>query len=118
MTQMGDEMILDLAAKLESSLNKVAAKKEEKPKADEDDGEKDEGEDGDEEKECKKCGPDKKCSCFPNLKPKSKKKKATLKMINTLSKLASELDDMGVEEASNLVDDALRVIVKNISTES
>ena len=35
-------------------------------------------------------------------------------VLNTLSKLASDLDEINAEDASSLVDDALRVIVHNL----
>lgn len=108
MSRMGEEMILALAASLNGDLNKTAAKKKEdgedkEDKKDMKEDKKDEKEEKDEEKEEKK-----------EKKDKKDKKASTLYIIDGLYKLATELDDMGEEEASSLVDDALRVIVQNI----
>lgn len=40
--------------------------------------------------------------------------KATVQVVNSLYKLANELDELGAEKASGLVDEALKSIVKNI----
>jgi len=113
MTRSGDEMILELAASL--GFNKTAAKKDE------------------EDKECKKCKCDpcecdkkdkkcKKCKCDPcecdkKEDKKKDKKEATMRVLHGLKKLAEELDEIGADEASHLVDDALKVIVDNLKTE-
>lgn len=39
---------------------------------------------------------------------------ATVDVIKGLSKIANELDEVGAEEAANLVDEALKVIVNKI----
>jgi hypothetical protein len=99
---MGDEMIRELASQL-GGLNKTAAKKEE-------------------DKACKKCECEP-CECAKGKKKskkskKSKKKEAASEVVSGLYKLANELDEIGADEASALVDDALKVIVKNITTAS
>lgn len=108
MSRMGDEFILELAASLEAGLNKTAAKKKEDK----------EEEKEDKEEKCPECKCDP-CECEKEEKKDKKKKKddkkdATLYIVHGLSKLASELDEMGAEEASSLVDDALKVIVQKI----
>jgi ABC-type Zn2+ transport system substrate-binding protein/surface adhesin len=106
MTRLGDEMILELAASL-GGMEKTAAKKDEKEeKEDKKDDkekkdEKEEKEDKDDKKEDKK----------------DKKKDAVMDVLNGLSKLAADLDEAGADEASSLVDDALRVIVNNLENE-
>lgn len=123
MSRMGDELIMELAAQL-GGFNKCAAKK--------DDDDKDEKK-KDEKKEDKKCaecgkkdcgcgcdGDTDKCKCKAKDKDDKKDKKddkkkdAVLSVLNGLSKLAGELDEIGAEEASSLVDDALKVIVNNL----
>lgn len=92
-TRMGDEMILELAARLGSpDMNKTAAKE------DDDEKEKKDKEEVKEEEE------DKKDACI-------------ITVLNGLSKLASELDEMGADDASSAVDEALRIIVQNIQKE-
>lgn len=121
MSRMGDELILELAASL-GGLNKTAGK-------DKDDKEdkKDKKDDkcpgcgkpsqfctkkdcGKEDKKDKKDSKDKK----DKKDKKDAKKEAVMSVISGLSKLAGELDDLGAEEASSLVDDALKVIVQNL----
>lgn len=102
MSRATDEIIMDLAEAL-GGMEKFAAKKEEK----------EEKEDKKEEKEEKEEKAEKK-----EKKEKDKKKaEAVMDIVNSLAKLAGELDEMGAEEASSLVDDALKVIVYNIDGE-
>lgn len=96
MSKFGNEMVAELANllnKQEVGLDKTAAKKEMKEKAEEK-----------EEKADKK----------EKAKAKKKKKSDFESLLNNLVKLAEELDASGAEEAASLVDDALKVIVKNI----
>lgn len=96
MSRATDEIIMDLAEAL-GGMEKFAAKKEDKKE------EKEEKEEKAEKKE---------------KKEKDKKKaEAVMDIVNSLAKLAGELDEMGAEEASSLVDDALKVIVYNIDGE-
>jgi len=99
MSRNGDEMMLELATLL-GAMQKTAGKKD-----DDKDEEKKEESKKDEEKkddEKKKDG------------KKDKKADVMMNVVSSLVKLAGELDELGAEEASSLVDDALRVIVKNI----
>jgi len=107
MSRAGDEMILELATLLGTDTVKTAAKKDEK-KEKKEEKEKDEKEDKKEKKEEKE-----------DKKEDKEKKKASLMagVLQDLVKLATELDELGAEEASSLVDDALRVIVDNIKAE-
>jgi hypothetical protein len=105
MSRNSDEIVMELAAAL-GGMEKLAAKKEEKEEP-----KKDKKEEKEEKKEDKK---DKK----EEKDEKDKKKaKALMEIVNGLAKLASELDEMGAEDASSLVDDALKVIVYNIEDE-
>ena len=118
MSRYGDEMVAELANLLNKhgvGLDKTAAKKEDKE---------DKKEDKKDEK-CEKCGKDP-CKCKEmkekedekkEKKEKAKKKKKAEFMsdvLNNLVKLAEELDAAGADEAASLVDDALKIIVKNI----
>jgi len=113
MSKSGDEMIMELAASL-GGMNKTAAKK--------DDDKKDEKKKED-KKECEKC--DGKCKCDEDKKDDKKdkkdkkddKKEAVMGVLHGLSKLAAELDEVGADDASSLVDEALRVIVQNLDDE-
>jgi len=107
MSRSGDEMMLELAA-LMGTLEKTAAKKDDK-KDDKADKEKEDKKEEKAEKE-KKEKEDKKDK-------KDKKAEVMMHVVNNLVKLAGELDEIGAEEASSLVDDALRIIVKNIEAE-
>lgn len=102
---MGDEMILNLAARLGASdLSKTAAKKDDDDKDEKDEDKKDEKDKEDkDDKDEKDNGNDKKA--------------AVMDVLNGLSKLASELDEIGADDASAAVDEALRVIVHNIQKE-
>ena len=120
MTRLGDEMILELAASL-GGLNKTAAKKDE-----------DKDEDKKDDKKCATCGKkdcpcgcdgdSDKCKCDKkdkdDKKKDDKKKDAVMYVLDGLAKLASELDEAGAEDASSLVDDALKVIVNNLKKET
>jgi len=110
---MGDELAVELATLLEKQgLGvKTAAKKEEKDEK---------KEEKKEEKEPKKEEKDEKKEEKKDKKKDEKKKKGALmlEVVNSLAKLATELDEAGAEEASSLVDDALRVIVRNLEVEA
>lgn len=103
MSKPDNEFILNLAAKLQG-LEKTAAKKQKDEDGDEKEKDKD---DEDEEKEDKK------------KKPKKPKKKESNinNILNGLIKIAEELDEMGAEDGSSAVDDALKVIVNNLKNE-
>jgi len=112
MSRAGEEMILELATLLGTETVKTAAKKEDEEekegkKHEEKESKEFEKGEKEEEKEAKKEKKEKK---------EKKDKKATLIMsvVQDLVKLAGELDEMGADEASSLVDDALRVIVDSI----
>lgn len=123
---MGDEMILELAAKLQG-FDKTAAKKDDDKKDDKKD-------DKDEKKggcpgcdgklvfgkcyneDCSKCA--KKDKKDDDKKDDKKKKDASvMTVLAGLSKLAEELDDVGADDAAAAVDDALRIIVENLQAE-
>ena len=122
MSRSGDEMIHNLAKLLDVEMTKTAAKKEDKKEEKEE-----KKEDKKEEKKCEKCGKEK-CECKEEKKedkkeePKKEEKKDKKKkkaevlfgVINELVKLANELDEAEAVEASNLIDGALQVIVKNL----
>jgi hypothetical protein len=99
MSRSGDEMILELASLLNTSTVKTAAKKDEEKE------EKKEKKEKAKEKEGKK-----------EKKEDKEEKKASLIMglVQDLVKLAGELDEAGAEDASALVDDALRSIVDGL----
>jgi len=127
-TRMGNEMILELAAKLggTADMNKTAAKKDDDDKdKDKDEDKKDDKKDDDKDEKGKGCP---ECEgkltfgkCFSDDCSKSKKKDkkdaAVMDVLNGLSKLASDLDEMGADDASAAVDEALQVIVRNIQRE-
>jgi hypothetical protein len=105
MSKYGNEMIselVNLLNKRDVGLDKTAAKKEPKEDKEEDADKKDK-----EEKKEK-----------PKAKGKKKKKADLQSLLNNLVKLAEELDASGAEDAASLVDDALKVIVKNIKDEA
>lgn len=112
MLKSGDEMITVLAGLLGGDLNKTAAKKDDKK------------EDDKKDKKCPECGhKDCDCGCDTETgkgckcsKDKDDKKKKASYVIASLSKLAGDLDEMGEDDASSLVDDALRVIVKSLES--
>ena len=101
MSRSGDEMILQLASLLSTSTVKTAAKKDEEKE----DKKEDKKEEAKEKKDKKK-----------DKKEEKEEKKASLIMglVQDLVKLAGDLDDAGAEEASALVDDALRSIVDGL----
>jgi hypothetical protein len=118
MSRAGEEMILELAGLLSTETVKTAAKK------DDDKDKKDEKKD---EKLCAKCGKkDCPCGCKGDAdkckcpekdkddKKEDKKASVMMSVLQDLVKLAGELDDIGAEEASGLVDDALKVIVDGL----
>lgn len=107
---MGDEMILNLAARLGASdLSKTAAKKDDDDKDEKDEDKKDEDKKDEKDKEDKDDKDEKDNG--------NDKKAAVMDVLNGLSKLASELDEIGADDASAAVDEALRVIVHNIQKE-
>ena len=106
MSRAGNEMVAELSKllnKYDVSLEKTAAKKEdEKDEKKEDKKEKKEEKDEKEKKDKKK-------------KDKKKKKaEVMMDVVNSLVKLAEDLDADGAKEAADLVDDALQVIIKNM----
>lgn len=108
MSRSGEEMMLELASLL-GTMEKTAAKKDDNGKKDDKKDKKDE--------EAKEKKDDKEKDDNGNGKKDDKKeKKADLLMnvVSSLVKLATDLDEAGADEASELVDDALRVIVYNI----
>jgi len=105
MSRSGEEMMLELATIL-GTMQKTAAKKDEDDKKEDKKEEKeDKKEEDDEDKEDKKEEDDKK---------EDKKASVMMGVVSSLVKLANELDEVGAEEASSLVDEALQVIVKNL----
>lgn len=109
MSTSGEEMILNLAAAM-NGLEKTAAKKCPECGKKECECKKEEDKEDKEEKAEKEEKEEK-----AEKKKKSKKKKAAvMEVLNGLSKLASELDALGADEASAAVDDALRTIVSNL----
>jgi len=125
MSRSGDEMINNLVKLLDVDLVKTAAKKEDKKEEKEE--KKEEKDEKKEEKKCEKCGKEK-CECKEEKKEdkkeekkedkkedkKKKKSEVLFGVINELVKLANELDEAEAVEASNLIDDALQAIVKNL----
>lgn len=97
MSRSGDEMVLELAALLGNDMVKNAAKDNDDKKEDK----KEKAEKDKKEKADKK--DDKKKNAF-----------VMVRVLQDLTKLASELDKLGADSASGLVDDALRVIVANL----
>ena len=108
MSRAGEEMMLELANLLGSDVVKTAAKKDDDDKEKKDDKKEKAEEKEDKEKAEKKEKDDKK------KEKEDKKASVMMNVINDLVKLAEELDEVGAEEASGLVDDALRVIVNNL----
>lgn len=110
MSRAGEEMILELANLLGTDVVKTAAKedddKEKKEKA------KEKKEKANEKEEKEKA--EKKEKDDKKKEKEEKKASVMMNVINDLVKLAEELDEVGAEEASSLVDDALRVIVQNL----
>lgn len=113
MSRAGEEMILELAGLLGTDTVKTAAKKD-----DDKDDKKDKKEEKAEKKEKEdKEKKDKKDKEKKDKEKKDKKASVMIGVLQSLVKLAGELDEMGAEEASSLVDDALKVIVDGIKTE-
>lgn len=114
MSRSGDEMMLALAGLLNKQDAKVvtAAKKDDDKddkKEEKDDKKDDKEDDKDEKKE-----EDKKDKKDDKEDKKDKKASVLMGVLNQLTKLASELDDAGADEASAVVDAALRTIVKDL----
>lgn len=93
------------ATKKEDKEDKKVKEEDEEDKEDEED-EEEEDKNKDEEKEDKE-----------EDEKEEKKAKAIMEIVHGLSKLANDLDEVGANEASSLVDDALKVIVYNIEQE-
>jgi len=113
MSRAGEEMILELAGLLGTDTVKTAAKKDDDKEDKKDKKEDKEDKKEDDDKKDKKEDDDKKDGKF------EKEKKASIMagVLQDLVKLATELDELGADEASSLVDDALKVIVETIKTE-
>jgi hypothetical protein len=127
MSRAGEEKVLELSRLLSTDTVKTAAKKE-----------KDEDKKEEKKEKCKECDKEE-CECEKKDKKdekkdekkqdkndekkedkkKSKKKKAEIMLgvVNDLVKLANELDTAGADDAANLVDEALQIIMKNIDKE-
>jgi hypothetical protein len=117
---MGDEMILELAASLNAGMEKTAAKKDD-DKEDKKEKKEEKCKCGKKDCDCGCKGDADKCKCKKEEKKdkddKKEKKDAMMDVLTGLSKLAADLDEVGAEEASSLVDDALKVIVHNLENE-
>jgi outer membrane biosynthesis protein TonB len=118
---MGNEMLVELSALLDKyDITKEAAKKDDKEGKEKEKAKKEkekEKEKAEKDKEKAKKEKEKEKAKKEKEKKDSKKKKKGEIMVDVLeglSKLATELDSIGAEEASGLVDDALRIIVKNM----
>ena len=134
MTRYGNDMISELSKLLGSELVKTAAEKEVK----EDKAEKKEEaakakEEAKEEKAAakeeaaeakaeakeekakeKEEAAEEKAAAKAKKDKKKKKAETMMAVVQDLVKLANELDAAGAEEASGLVDDALKVIIENL----
>jgi len=88
MSRSGEEMVRELSKLLGTEIVKTAANKEEVI--------------------------EKKEEVVENKEDKVKKSEVMLGVINDLVKLANELDSAGADDASNLVDEALQVIMNNL----
>lgn len=110
MSRAGEEMVLELASLLNTDIVKSASKDEEEKegKEHEEKESKEKEKVEQEEKEAKKKKDDAK-------KKKDKKASVMVHVLRDLVKLAGELDDLGADEASGLVDDALRSITNSIT---
>ena len=115
MSRAGEEMILALSSLLNTDVVKTAAKKDDDKKEEKKEGKKDDKKPckcGD--KDCKECKDDKKEEKKKDEKKGKDKESAVLNVLNNLTKLAGELDNVGADEASGLVDEALKIIVDSI----
>lgn len=99
MTRAGDEMIHVLATLLDTNTIKTASKKDKEEDVEKKDNGKDKKKEKDDEKDEKK---DKKASVIVSV-------------VNDLVKIANDLDNAGAQEASDLVDDALKIILDKIN---
>jgi len=108
MSRSGDEMVLQLASLLGTDTVKTASKeekgeeKEDKKEEKKEDKEEEKKEEKEEEKE--------------EDKKKEKKADVMTGVLQDLVKLATELDEIGAEDAAGLVDDAIKTIVDGIET--
>lgn len=117
MSRAGEEMILALAGLLGTETVKTAAKKDD-DKDDKKDKAKEKKEKAKEKEEKEKAEKAEKKEKDDKKKEKEDKKASVmLGVLQNLVKLAGELDEMGAEEASGLVDDALKVIVDGLDEE-
>lgn len=114
MSRAGEEMILALAGLLGTETVKTAAKKDD-DKDDKKDKAKEKKEKAKEKEEKEKA--EKKEKDDKKKEKEDKKASVMLGVLQNLVKLAGELDEMGAEEASGLVDDALKVIVDGLDEE-
>lgn len=118
MSRSGDEMMLDLYNLLnKQGLTSTAAKEDDKGEEDKKSKDEKPEENGkkDDDKKCPKHGKE---GCPPDCPgaKKNDKKAVVMGVINELTKLASDLDNAGADEASAAVDDALRLIVKDLTS--
>jgi len=125
MSRYGDEMVAELANLLNKhsvGLDKTASEKEKEEKCKKCEKEPCKCEELKEKEEAKEAKEEaaeeaKEEKAKKDKAKKDKKKKKAEFMSSVLSnlvKLAEELDAAGADEAASLVDDALKVIVKNI----
>lgn len=109
MSKAGEEMVLELASLLGSNVVKTAAAKD-----DDDDEKKDKPcKCGKKDCGCGCKGDSDKCKCKKEDKKPDKKAFVMAGVLKSLVKLAGDLDDIGADEASTMVDEALKIIVKN-----
>lgn len=104
MSRAGEEMVLELATLLDNPVMKTAAKDDEKDEKKEDKKEEDKKEEKKEDEKDEK----------EEKKEDKKEASVMVRVLQDLVKLASELDEIGADDASGLVDDALKVIVDNL----
>jgi hypothetical protein len=118
MSRTGNEMINELSKLLGSEMVKTAAekedKKEEKEKAKEEKEEAKAEEKAAKEEEKAEKKEEKEKGKKDKKDKKKKKAEVMMGVINDLVKLANELDASGADDASGLVDDAIKVIMENI----
>lgn len=113
MSRSGDEMMLELHNLLnKQGLVSTAAKKD-----DDKEDKKDDKDEKDLPPFMKKKEDDKDEKKDKKDDDKKKKKAVVLGVLHELTKLASELDEAGADDASSAVDEALRVIVRDIQNQ-
>ncbi|KKM65176.1 hypothetical protein LCGC14_1493930 [marine sediment metagenome] len=116
MSRAGEEMILALAGLLGTETVKTAAKKDDDKDDKKDKAKAKEKKDKAKEKEEKEKA-EKKEKDDKKKEKEDKKASVMFGVLQNLVKLAGELDEMGADEASILVDDALKVIVDGLKEE-